>query len=167
MYYHVSSIEHAVGATIEPGNWGTTVRLFGPETAVKAVSHVEIILWEVALETARLALAPQRPSRLNCVFVFETVDMAFAFQRQYRPDAHVFELEPTGEASIYCGDFALIAKADRNRPYADYMAEESKAYWTAPSADEPEILYGGALRVVRQVLASDAPLVTPHHAAAG
>ncbi|MNE49612.1 hypothetical protein D3C80_1441430 [compost metagenome] len=167
MYYHVSNIEHEVGSIINPGNWGKTVRLFGPDSQVKSVSHIEIILWEVALETARVALAPQRPSRLNFVFVFETVEMASDFQSQYRPDARIFELAPTGDASTYRGDFALIAKGPRDRPYADYMAEESKKYWTVPTAEEPEILYGGALRVVRQGIAPVTPLVTPSHVAAG
>ena len=151
MYFHVSNIAHDAGVVLEPGNWGKTVRLFGPNTAAHAVSHLEIILWEVAMETARLALAPQQPSRLNCLFVFEAIEMAAEFQSQYRPDACSFELAPTGHADSYRGDFALIAKADRSRPYADYMAEESKKYWTSQAGKEPEILYGGALRVVRQV----------------
>ncbi|WP_313616213.1 DUF2441 domain-containing protein [Agrobacterium sp.] len=167
MYYHVSNIYHDAGSIVKSGNWGRTVRLFGPDAAVKAVSHVEIILWEVALETARLALAPQHPSRLDCIFAFETVELAMDFQSQYRPDGRIFELEPIGDAMTYRGDFALIARADRKRPYADYMAEVSKAYWTAPTAEQAEILYGGPLRVVRQVEAFDVPLVTPHHVAAG
>jgi len=61
-YYHLAGGGIAIGSIIKAGNWGRIIRQNGWR-------HSEA-LKEMALEAARSASYPHRPSRLDAVFVF-------------------------------------------------------------------------------------------------
>jgi hypothetical protein len=72
-YYHLSGAMLAPGSTIMPGNWGRVVRAYGWQ-------HNQA-LREMALEEARRARFPERPSRLDAAFVFLTLEEARNFRQ--------------------------------------------------------------------------------------
>lgn len=153
MYFHVSGIDHLPGDIIEPGQWGRTVRQFRPGGPMPSPNFIASVLWEVALETSRIATDPELPSRLDCVFVCDTLEMAVAFRDRYRSGANIFEVAPLegSAARQYRGDFSLISSGSHRRAYADYMAEDAAKYWTAQTEHMPEVLYAGPLRVIGRV----------------
>jgi hypothetical protein len=67
-YYHLSGAALAPGSVILPGNWGRVIRAHG-------WAH-NYSLREMALEDARVARFPDRPSRLDSAFVFLTLGEA-------------------------------------------------------------------------------------------
>lgn len=71
-FYHLLGASLAVGSIIEPGNFGRIVRAL-------AWQHGHAFR-EMALEDARLARFPHRPSRLDCAFCFITDDEARRFR---------------------------------------------------------------------------------------
>jgi hypothetical protein len=71
-FYHLSGAQLAFGSVIDPGNWGRVVRAWGWR-------HGQT-LREMALEDARIARFPTRPSRLDSAFVFLTIDEARNFR---------------------------------------------------------------------------------------
>jgi hypothetical protein len=71
--FHLSGANLAPGAVILPGNWGRVVRAYGWQH-----SHA---LREMALEAARLAYFPHRPSRLDSAFAIPTVEEARKFRQ--------------------------------------------------------------------------------------
>lgn len=124
--------------------------------------NLTILLWEIAMEAARIAVDPDLCSRLNCTFVWETLELAVSFRNQNRPNAHIFELEAVSDNPMYRGDFSLITHNNPTHAYSDYMSEMCKKYWTTPASEAPEILYGGSLRVVKRLYFPSEPLVVKH-----
>jgi hypothetical protein len=147
--FHVSSSSWNSGDLIESGSWGRTLRQFrpgGPDPA-----SWEVLMWEIALETARLQVAPVAPSRFNCVFVCESEAFAIRFRNLYRPDSCLVQVEPTDDdQTIHRGDFMLISENTPDQPaYVDYMTERGISYWTSnPAPGMAEILFDGPVRVV-------------------
>jgi len=147
--FHVTGANWNTGDLIQPGSWGQTLRQFRPGGPVPG--SWETVMWEVALETARRQVAPVAPSRFNCVFVCESEAFAIAFRDQYRPTAHLVQVEPTdGDQTIHRGDFMLLSGNIPGQPaYVDYMTERGIAYWTSnPAPGMGEILFDGPVRVV-------------------
>lgn len=147
MYFHVSHREYAVGDAIQPGNWGRIIRQFRPGGPMPSNTDFHIVLWEVAMEASRVAIDGGLPSRLECIFVTETIEAATSFRDRYRRGAFIYEALPILDCISFRGDFALISNGLRSGAYADYMAEYCRQYWTSPATIEPEVLYAGPLLV--------------------
>lgn len=73
-FYHLCKIRLRTGSVIEPGNWGSAIDLFGYKHS--------LFTRENTLENVRREVAPNLPSRLNCVFAFPTANDARAFQHR-------------------------------------------------------------------------------------
>lgn len=111
------------------------------------------VLAEIALETARKALAPDAPSRLECVFVSETLDFSRAFRDKYSPGATIYKVAPVGEAlKPFRADFDLISSPKNGAPpYLDFMPTEAIDYWTEEPKGLPELLYPGQIIIIEVV----------------
>lgn len=65
-------------------------------------------LLELLLEATRAAYYPEKPSRFQSVFAWETVDAALKFKALYAQAEHpIFELAP--QARVHRGDMAIYA----------------------------------------------------------
>lgn len=152
MYFHVSYTSHGVGTILYPGRFGTYLRDIRYGAYSENADHFRFALIEMALETARLALAPEAPSRLNCIFIADTLQFAEVFRDQYRPGATIFSVQPEGEAfePRVCNYDLITRPRSGAPPFFGYMPEEAVKYWTdpVPTGDFPELLYPGPLRVV-------------------
>ncbi|WP_313616466.1 hypothetical protein [Agrobacterium sp.] len=137
MYYHVNYADFAIGEIIQPGGWGRQIRQFRPGGPMPTPETLAVLLWEVAMESARVIVDPKLCSRLHCTFVWETIELAVSFRNQTRPNAHIFELEATSDNPTYRGDFSLITHNNPTQAYADYMSETCKKYWTTPASEAP------------------------------
>jgi hypothetical protein len=91
--FHVGKPGLAPGTVLHPGNWGKRTREFSPAGKVLTnATDAQNLMWELALETARLLSAPNSPSRLDCVFTCETLADAQAFRDQFRKGDAVYEV---------------------------------------------------------------------------
>lgn len=107
-------------------------------------------MWEVALETARLHLAPNAPSRLDCIFACPTLEGAKRFRDQYRAGSRIFAALPLNATSrVFVGDFDLLDTG--NDAYVDAMTTKATKYWTSSERKEPELLVSDGLLITREV----------------
>ena len=72
-YFHLSGAMLALGSIIMPGNWGRMIKTLGWQ-------H-NLAIREMALENARVARYPNRPSRLDASFVLPTLEEARNFKQ--------------------------------------------------------------------------------------
>jgi len=150
MYYHVSPQPLADGLELEPGEFGRKLRGVGVNDGVPN-SQVSFY-WEIALETARLSIHPDLPSRLTSTFLWRSLAAACVFRHRYRQGGEIHEIELVGDHPIFCGDFTLITAPPVNQPYLDYMPQLALKYWQ--QAGQPavaEFLYPGPIRIIRSV----------------
>lgn len=112
-------------------------------------ADIASVMWEIALEAARIAAFPALPSRFDCVFVWETQDHSVRFRDRFRPGRPIFIVRPFGDAEHlkHRGDFGILDAAYQ-APYADYMAEGSKRYWSAEPSDMVEVILSAPVRVI-------------------
>ncbi|WKL21285.1 hypothetical protein QYR00_05830 [Agrobacterium tumefaciens] len=152
MYFHVSPAAHEAGTILEPGRHGDFIRRFQYGVYASDADTFSLVMREMLLETARVAVASDAPSRLNCVFVASTIEFARMFRDGYRHGASILSVEPQGAplAPRACS-FSLISTPKNGTPsYISYMPTEAVQYWTtpAPEGDLIELLYPGPLRVI-------------------
>lgn len=148
MYFHVRTPRINLGQIIQPGAWGQLLRTF-TNNSIPPPQNTQVVLWEVALESARRSIEPNQVSRLACTFVWENLADATAFRQQYRPAGVIHEVAPVGqEAASYRGDFSLLSHDVAGGAFVDFMPQVADAYWRSPNPLMPERLYPGALTVI-------------------
>ena len=96
MYFHVSPVAHQVGTILEPGRHGDKIRQFHYGNYAADADSFSLVMREMLLETARVAVANDAPSRLNCVFVTSNIQFARMFRDGYRSVASILGVEPEG-----------------------------------------------------------------------
>ncbi len=149
--YHVAPAVYGVGDHIPHRRYGSAVKQYRPGGPEIGGGFLGALMWEMALETARQALAPEAVSRLDCLFACETVEMARTFRDGFRAGSQVYEVDPWPDAKLYRGDYGLISTNVPGGPYADFMPPIALRYWTQPPGDHVEVLVGGPV-TVRAVL---------------
>lgn len=151
MYFHVSAAAHEAGTILQPGRHGDKIRQFHYGTYAADADSFSLVMREMLLETARVAVANDAPSRLNCVFVAGTIEFARMFRDGFRQGATILIVEPEGLPLVpRACSFSLISTPKNGTPtYISYMPIEAVQYWTTPPADGDliELLYPGPLRV--------------------
>lgn len=145
--YHVSPAGYGPGGHFTRGRYGSAARQFGPATAKIESPQLGAVMWEMAMETARLALAPEAVSRLDCLFTWETLDLARAFRDRFRRGSAIYEVEPLSDARVYRGDFGLISNNVPSGAFVDFMPPIAVRYWTEPPGEQVEVLVGGPVNV--------------------
>lgn len=146
--YHVAPNGAVIGEHLVHRRYGTAARQFGPSNTAINGGDLGALMWEMALETARLALAPGAVSRLDCLFACETEDMARAFRDRFRAGSAIYAVEPWADAKMYRGDYGLISNNVPGGPYLDFMPPIAVSYWTKPPGEEVEVLVGGPADVI-------------------
>ena len=134
-YYHLSGAMWAPGAIIRPGDWGRVIRSAG-------WAHT-LAIREMALEDARAARFPHRPSRLNSAFVMLTLAEAGEFRRLSNSAFHqilyrVTLTDPSANSHItdvrLCGPQGPIRSDWADMYWLDHEAQASAiqgVHWTA------------------------------------
>jgi hypothetical protein len=151
-FYHVGASGLVPGTVLQPGNWGKTTRQFGPAgRALTNFGDANILMWELALETARLLSAPSSPSRLDCVFTCETLADATAFRDRFRKGSGVYEVRCDDNTPTYLGNFEAITYSNSTAPFVDHKSSLAISYWRDQPKGIKEILVGGPVTVVGQV----------------
>lgn len=151
-YFHLAPNHLAAGSVIEPGNWGRIVR---DHTVAADEAVLGRLYRELAFEHARKHMMPAAPSRLNCIFLFQTEQCARSFQdnqRNWRGVLH--EVEPVDiEAPSHLTSWALFDSVGPNSP-ATLLSLDAKirSYWTETPSSGIEVLWGGSVRILRTIL---------------
>jgi hypothetical protein len=105
------------------------------------------LIWEAALEAARLVRFPEAVSRLDCVFACFRQEDARAFRDRFRAGHKIYRVELIDpETPVTIGDYGAITDAEPG-PYVEMAAQIAAMYWNATQLRFPEALIGGAVRV--------------------
>src|SRR6516225_12457424 len=105
-YFHCAPVRLGVGSIIEPGNFG------------RVLSHYEwnptnfsLNIWrEALLEQARKLYAPDKPSRLKCIFALFSLEDAVAFRNKWCPTNIIHEVQPISEnPGTHIGNYDLAS----------------------------------------------------------
>jgi hypothetical protein len=137
-YFHLSGAMLAVGSVIEPGSWGRVVRAWGWQ-------HGQA-LREMALEAARLASHPEKPSRLDAAFALLTLDDARKFKAIQGFQQHIIYrvtlVNPN--AASHLTDHRFCAPQGTIRPnWADiYWMEVTEQSAAVPGMDWSAVIGG-------------------------
>lgn len=147
-FFHGAPLMLAPGSIIEPGNWGRIIRTYLPNEPIT----FGVAFREATLERERISVAPQRPSRLDCVFACPTeAELRSFIHGSGRFRDVLYEVEPVGTAPLHYGDHNLPTLPP-DAPYFDAFATRARLYWTAPSPSQNvEVLIGGPVRVLRKL----------------
>lgn len=156
-YFHLCKAKLGLGSVIEPGNYGELIRIGG-------YRHTSFQR-EMVLEEARKKVAPQAPSRLDCLFAFPSEIDARAFQfREFSGfgSDYLYEITPARDGTpVFSTQISIL----ENWPQ-DYI-NKARLYWdqtqspmdsaivTPPGmgmgAGFQEVLLGGSVVVIRQL----------------
>jgi hypothetical protein len=105
------------------------------------------LIWEGALEAARLAHFPAAVSRLDCVFACFREEDARVFRDRFRPDRKIYRVELIDpDTPVTIADYGAITEAELG-PYVEMAARMAVHYWKAMQPRFPEALIGGPVRV--------------------
>ncbi|MCK0208355.1 hypothetical protein MWN33_09960 [Starkeya koreensis] len=130
--YHVTIASLFPGDVIRPERHAALYRQFRPGGPMPAPDFIANLLWELALEAARAAGAPNKPSRLASVYAWETLEAARLFRERRGPEAAILAVEFGSDAPLHRGDFDLISSGNPTTAYVDYMSETAARYWLDP-----------------------------------
>ena len=144
-YFLSAPMRLHIGATIDPGNFGRLMRTMypAPNTQNPVATYREALF-----EYARLALSPDKVSRLSCLFVCPTLDGASSFRTAQQPANIVYEVEPTGDTTgMHIADIDLINFPKAGQFY-DGVFTAARKYWLGLEIQNPEVLLPCPVRVV-------------------
>jgi len=148
-FFHVASPGLRVGEIIQPGKWGRETLAFAARgrRGIQNDSDAINLIWEAALEGARVVRSPEAISRLDCVFACFREEDARAFRDRFRPAHKIYRVELIDpETPVTIGDYGAITDAEPG-PYVEMAAQIAATYWNATQPRFPEALIGGAVRV--------------------
>jgi hypothetical protein len=143
-YFHSSAALVRPGAVFEPGRFGRAVRMYSRQQG-----NADLLFREYVLETVRAARFRDRPSRMHCIFLFETALDAIRFQQDHGRQAEylyrVRLLDP--RARLFRADLNKVAPAT-NVPFLEAMQDLAEVYWRGEELDHVEVLSYSAVEVV-------------------
>ncbi len=151
--YHVGGGHWQLGDNVTPGNWGKQTRQFGKGRGFKDfgnVNNAKIVGWEVALEVARQLIAPEAPSRLNCVFCTDDIESAKAFRDRFRSGDSIYEVTVDDSVNTHIGNYDALTDVPEG-PTVDTSVVTSKSYWADAPTGIREILVGGIVKVSAKI----------------
>src|SRR6516165_11729907 len=148
-FFHVAGPGLRVGEIIQPGKWGRETLAFAARgrRGIQEENDAINLIWEAALEAARLVRFPEAVSRLDCVFACFREEDAQAFRDRFRAGNKSYQvalIDP--ETPVTIGDYGAITDAEPG-PYVEMAAQIAASYWNATQLRFPEALIGGAVRV--------------------
>ncbi|MDN4605902.1 DUF2441 domain-containing protein [Sporosarcina highlanderae] len=146
-YFHVTNVELPKGLFLLPcyGEKVTSPDYYRRDS----MSHAQY-LREMIIEEVRAINYPEKPSRLNAVYLFDDIRLAMQYKegQKYK---YIYQVEVEGGASIHKGDMTLIdmtvcRSVNEIRTYA-------KSYYSSENSMNPlhELLLDGKVMVVDRI----------------
>ncbi|MDP9557145.1 UNVERIFIED_ORG: hypothetical protein J2W65_002786 [Pseudomonas parafulva] len=143
-FFHVMNAMLEEGSVILPGNWGRSLRLYTGNEA-NAMLYREHVL-----EQIRSSEFPDKPSRLNCIFLLRTLEEAIRYRNAYSGFGVIHEVSVNAShVSVHFGDYNFAASTARIE-FLEGMPKLAREYWSIVKSDTVEVLFPGSVTVVRR-----------------
>jgi hypothetical protein len=147
-FFHVAPAGLAAGTVLQQGRWGQFIRQW-QKGGTTFNNHAEayVLLWEVALEAVRQAVAPTEPSRLNCIFACSSHADAIAFRDRFRTTQQIYPIDVSPGIPTFIADYDVITDSIAG-PFVETFVNQAFRYWTQKPVGVREILIGGSATVL-------------------
>ncbi|MBN3838875.1 DUF2441 domain-containing protein [Burkholderia sp. Ac-20349] len=148
-FFHFTTVILEPKSIIRPGNWGFFLRTYD----IRNQGHAMMLASEMVLEQIRQASFPDRPSRLNCNYVFDDEQIA----RQQRPvnfglHFRLYEVRLVDKAQkTHRAAFNLLNARFPNQgvAYLPYAEDLAHRYWGGSDIQIPEVLTESPIEIVK------------------
>jgi hypothetical protein len=144
-YFYCYSLPLEVGSVIRPGNWGRILNAYTPQTSPNAWNLVR----ELAFEIVRVRSFPQKPCRLEAIFVcMSETDLSEFRVRTGRNLDLGYEVElvdPHAASHIADWTLANVQNTDDLRALVD----RATLYWQGANIVHRELLTVSPIRITR------------------
>jgi len=147
-FFHAVSLPLAPGSVIEPGNWGRMLKNY------MAKQDDGTLLRKTLFEQVRCQDFPDRPSRLNGIFLGETAKGLFNFLYECGR-IHDIAYEVTLEQENARPFRTCYGLPTPDRPLLDALNKQARRYWQGENEDSLEtrieMLTTSPVRMVRRI----------------
>lgn len=138
-FFHVAPTLLSPGSVILPGNWGRILRVYSQAN--------DVLFREYVLEETRKSKFPEKPSRLNAVFLLETFEEALWYKNNLASTNLVYEVDAETEGIvIHRGDYTRVGPV--NQPILDAVPRYAEEYWSRVPTERIEVVFPNAVTVV-------------------
>ncbi len=145
IYFHASPILLTPQSIILPGNWGRILKMY------KRNHAGEVLLREKILEDIRRRYYSKKPSRLNAIFLLETLEEARNFRNQSNPWNLIYEVEISDPSKpLHRGDYNKVSPHP-NENYLEKIEEIAHAYWKGENIQRPEIVVESPIKIIQRI----------------
>lgn len=137
------------GEIILPGRWGAICRNNTPN------GGSVYLLREWILENIRLRFYPDRPSRLQAVFLCSTLHALIAFRSEnYRHNEHAYRVELVSpDRGIFITDYKFFGMSEWDK--VETLEIKAHLYWQGGKTATQEVLSLSAIRIVAEITESE------------
>ena len=140
--YHFSPILLGIGSIIDKGNWGRIIKKYTDKNANS------VLFREIILEMIRSEYYPDKPSRLDCIFLLPDIQSAWRYRNLVANWNVIYEVEINTALKTHLGDYQKVLPV--NQPLFQNTPEFAHNYWTKdPHIDCIEILYPSSVIVTK------------------
>lgn len=120
--YHAAPIPLGAGSVIEPGNFGRCIQL---HPIGSHVAHREL-----AYEHVRQNSFPQKPSRLNSIFLLLSKNEAIEYRSLNTPSSLIYEVEVLNTAAKHHATYIDLVCGMQNPPEpVSHLYRHAQSYW--------------------------------------
>jgi len=147
--YHSAPLNLEPGSVIKPGNWG---RILNSYRQNNIPANAWILARELAFETVRASEFPTLPSRLSSAFVFESLEHANQFKRNFSQWNAIYEVELVDPAaSSHRAAFNLVQFPGDQVEFLPVVVSWARDYWRGAQIQVPEIITKSSIRIKQLV----------------
>lgn len=141
-YFHVAPILLGEGSIIQPGNWGRILKMYRGQEANAVVFR------EHVFEQIRASEFPNKPSRLDCMFLLRTMEEAVRYREAASGLGLIYEVAVnTAEAEIHLGDYNFGGAISAVK-LLEGMPQVARKYWAEEATDAVEVLFPGSVVIL-------------------
>ncbi|WP_432706422.1 DUF2441 domain-containing protein [Azotobacter salinestris] len=142
IFYHVAPTILGEGSIIMPGNWGRVMR-FNNEVTVP-------LLREHIFELVRVTKHPDKPSRMNCLFVLDKLQDAEHYRAKYKPSEIIYQVSIDAPiTTIHRGNYELPIPTGYH--LVEGLYQLATKYWTEAAEQFVEVLIPASATVMRRI----------------
>ncbi len=147
-YYHSAPLKLRPGSIIEPGNWGRILNCYRTD----GNGNAWLLARELAFESIRSSEFNELPSRLSSCFVFEVLEHANQYQKEFSRWNSIYEVELMDENALtHRGAFNLLKFPDGNTEFLPVVVNWARKYWAGKEIEIPEIVTKSNL-IIKQLV---------------
>ncbi|NAW88782.1 DUF2441 domain-containing protein [Photobacterium halotolerans] len=146
-YYFSCSYPLEVGSVVNPGNWGRMIKMYDHR-----FGNPWVLLRETLFESVRGKSYPNKPSRLESIFLCEELEEMLHFLKgSNRVLDLIYEVELV-DSSLPLHKGCLLHTNIVEQDNYDSLTQKAYHYWDATSVEHTELVTTSPVRILKRVV---------------